>query len=61
VSENTSGIMTGQCCTTIGGGSGWKQVRFGPVLLSMMRHLELCFLTVFGEDGGDESISGGSR
>jgi hypothetical protein len=27
----------------------------------MMRCLALCFLTFFGEDGGDESISGGGR
>jgi len=27
----------------------------------MMQRLALCFLTFFGEDGGDESISGGGR
>jgi len=30
VGEDTSGIMTGQCCTTVGGGGGLEEVRFGP-------------------------------
>jgi len=30
VSEDTSGIMTGRCCTTVGGGGGWEEVRCGP-------------------------------
>jgi len=30
VSEDTSGIMTGQCCTTVGGGGGYEEVRFDP-------------------------------
>ena len=59
VSEDTSGTMTGRCCTTVGGGGGWEEVRVGPEWVSMMRRLALCFLTLFGEDDGDESISGG--
>jgi len=26
VGSDTSGIMTGQCCTTVGGGGGWEEV-----------------------------------
>jgi len=61
VGEDTSGIMPGWCCTTVAGGGGQEEVRIGPVGSSMLRHLALCFLTFFGEDGGDESISGGGR
>ena len=30
VGEDTSGIMTSQCCTTVGGGGGLEEVHFGP-------------------------------
>jgi len=30
VGEDTSGTMTGQCCTTVGGGGGWEEVHFRP-------------------------------
>ena len=28
--KDISVIMTGQCCTTVGGGGGWEEVHFGP-------------------------------
>jgi hypothetical protein len=49
VGEDTSGIMTGWCCTTVGGG-GLEEVHFG-----------LECLTFFDKSGGDEGISGGGR
>jgi hypothetical protein len=30
VSKDTSGIMTGQCYNTVGGGGGGEEVHFGP-------------------------------
>jgi len=29
VGEDTSGIITGQCCTTEGGGGCWEEGQFG--------------------------------
>jgi hypothetical protein len=61
VSEDGSCTMPGRCGTTVDGGGSCQQVNFGPERLSMMLYLALCFLTSFGEDGGDASISGGGR
>jgi len=30
VDGNTSGTMTGRCCTAVGGGGGLEEVCFGP-------------------------------
>jgi hypothetical protein len=50
VGEDTSGIMTGQCCTTVGGGGGWEAVDFGQEWSPMMQCLALCFFPFFGEE-----------
>ena len=59
--EVKSGIMADWCCTTVGGSGGCQEVHIGLQWWPMMQCLALCFLTLFGEDGGGKSISGGGR